>query len=167
MDPLAGIEPEYHHKNNKVYCWKGLRISARQDLEGFSRFTEFGIEGVVPFELLPPEVTSKYQAKPNEKSKRAKKDEPKGSLAPSDDNQVSEMDGEGGRIDHDAPAASLDMDSTPVNGNNSQGGTPTQDEYQKQSSESPEPPEVGQLETEVDNEPGMIDGETDADVDLG
>ncbi|KAL9239215.1 hypothetical protein vseg_013555 [Gypsophila vaccaria] len=168
MDPSAGIEAEYHHKNNKVYCWKGLRISARQDLEGFSRFTEFGIEGVVPLELLPPEIASKYQAK-NEKSKRAKKDEPKGSVPTSDDNQganmASEMD-EGGRTDLEAPAASLDMDSTPVNGNNSQGGTPTPDEYHKQSSESPEPREAGQLDTEADTEPGMIDGETDADVDL-
>ncbi|XP_074268963.1 THO complex subunit 1 [Silene latifolia] len=170
MDPSAGIEAEYHHKNNKVYCWKGLRISARQDLEGFSRFTEFGIEGVVPLELLPPEVASKYQTKTNEKSKRAKKDEPKGSVPTSEDNQnaamVSEMDGEGGRTDLEAPPASLDMDSTPVNGNNSQGGSPTPDEYQKQSSESPEPREVGQVDTEGDMEPGMIDGETDADVDL-
>ncbi|XP_064950952.1 THO complex subunit 1-like isoform X4 [Musa acuminata AAA Group] len=37
MDVSAGIEAEYHHKNNRVYCWKGLRFSARQDLEGFSR----------------------------------------------------------------------------------------------------------------------------------
>ncbi|XP_030498253.2 THO complex subunit 1-like [Cannabis sativa] len=37
MDPAAGIEAEYHHKNNRVYCWKGLRFSARQDLEGFSK----------------------------------------------------------------------------------------------------------------------------------
>ncbi|KAJ0605150.1 putative THO complex, subunit THOC1 protein [Helianthus annuus] len=26
----AGIEAEYSHKNNRVYCWKGLRFSARQ-----------------------------------------------------------------------------------------------------------------------------------------
>ena len=53
------------------------------------QFTEFGIEGAVPLELLPPEVRSKYQAKPNEKSKRAKKDETKGSAPPSEDNQVN------------------------------------------------------------------------------
>lgn len=168
MDPSAGIEAEYHHKNSKVYCWKGLRFSARQDLEGFSRFTEFGIEGVVPLELLPPEVRSKYQAKPNEKSKRTKKDETKGFAPPSEDNQsttpASEMDGDGGRADLEAPAAPMDMDSTPITGNNSQGGTP--EELQKQSSETPDAPEAGQLETDTEAEPGMIDGETDADVDL-
>lgn len=52
------------------------------------QFTEFGIEGVVPLELLPPELRSKYQAKPNDKSKRAKKDDTKGSVPPSEDNQV-------------------------------------------------------------------------------
>lgn len=71
MDPSAGIEAEYHHKNNRVYCWKGLRISARQDLDGFSRFTDHGIEGVVPLELLPPHVRSKYEGKANDRSKRA------------------------------------------------------------------------------------------------
>ncbi|KAJ8431158.1 hypothetical protein Cgig2_019810 [Carnegiea gigantea] len=156
------------YQRSKVYCWKGLRFSARQDLEGFSRFTEFGIEGVVPLELLPPEVRSKYQAKPNEKSKRAKKDETKGSVPPSEDNQsttpASEMDGDGGRADLEAPVAPMDMDSTPITGNNSQGGTP--EEPQKQSSETPEPPDAGQLETDAEAEPGMIDGETDADVDL-
>lgn len=169
MDPAAGIEAEYHHKNSKVYCWKGLRFSARQDLEGFSRFTEFGIEGVVPPELLPPEVRSKYQAKPNEKSKRAKKDETKGSVPQSEDNQstipASEMEGDGGRTDLEAQAGAMDMDSTPITGNNSQGGTPEEDmDPQKQSSETPE---AGQLETDAEVEPGMIDGETDADVDLG
>ena len=58
------------------------------------QFTEFGIEGVVPLELLPPEVRSKYQAKPNEKSKRAKKDETKGSVPPSEDNQVNLVNSE-------------------------------------------------------------------------
>uniref|UniRef100_A0A2K2BRN0 THO complex subunit 1 n=1 Tax=Populus trichocarpa TaxID=3694 RepID=A0A2K2BRN0_POPTR len=89
MDPSAGIDAEYHHKNNRVYCWKGLRFSARQDLDGFSRFTDHGIEGVVPLELLPPDVRSKYQAKPNDRSKRAKKDEPKGALHQVEDNQFS------------------------------------------------------------------------------
>ncbi|KAJ8421693.1 hypothetical protein Cgig2_008815 [Carnegiea gigantea] len=159
--------PKFSHVGN-VYCWKGLRFSARQDLEGFSQFTKFGIEGVVPLELLPPEVRSKYEAKPNEKSKRAKNDETKGSAPPSEDNQsrtpASEMGGDGGRTDLEAPAAPMDMDSTPITGNNSQGGTP--EEPQKQSSETPDAPEAGQLETDADAEPGMIDGETDADVDL-
>jgi len=53
------------------------------------QFTDHGIEGVVPLELLPPDVRSKYQAKPNDRSKRAKKDEPKGALHQVEDNQVS------------------------------------------------------------------------------
>lgn len=43
----------------------------------FLQFTEYGIEGVVPTELLPPDVRSKYQAKPIGSSKRAKKEETK------------------------------------------------------------------------------------------
>jgi THO complex subunit 1 len=64
MDPSAGIEAEYHHKNDRVYCWKGLRFSARQDLEGFSRFVQHGIEGVVPPDLLPPEIQTNYDPTP-------------------------------------------------------------------------------------------------------
>ncbi|PNX55644.1 THO complex subunit 1-like protein, partial [Trifolium pratense] len=72
-----------------VYCWKGLRLSARQDLEGFSKFTEYGIEGVVPPELLPPDVRSKYQAKPTDRSKRGKKEEAKNTANQVEENQVS------------------------------------------------------------------------------
>ncbi|KAK9912599.1 hypothetical protein M0R45_036456 [Rubus argutus] len=103
MDPAAGIEAEYHHKNNRVYCWKGLRFSARQDLEGFSKFTEYGIEGVVPLELLPPEERSKYTPKQNDRSKRAKKEETKGAAHQVEENQIAtvanEIDGEGLRTD--------------------------------------------------------------------
>ena len=53
------------------------------------QFTDHDIEGVVPLELLPPDVRSKYQAKPNDKSKRAKKDESKGAAAQAEENQVS------------------------------------------------------------------------------
>ncbi|KAJ0969005.1 hypothetical protein J5N97_021882 [Dioscorea zingiberensis] len=104
MDESAGIEPEYHHKNNRVYCWKGLRFSARQDLEGFSRFIDHGVEGVVPPELLPPEVRSKFHAKPSERNKRAKKEEEqKNASTQPEDTQVSstpvETDGDGNRGD--------------------------------------------------------------------
>ena len=62
-----------------------------------------GIEGVVPVELLPPEVRSKYQAKPNEKAKRAKKEETKGGSHETEGNQIgvsnSEAEAEGGRGD--------------------------------------------------------------------
>lgn len=51
-------------------------------------------------------------------------------------------------------------------GNISQGGTPTLDEHQKQSSDTDVAQEAGQLETDAEVEAGMIDGETDAEVDL-
>lgn len=43
------------------------------------QFTDLGIEGVVPPELLTPEVRSKLHGKPSERSKRSKReDESKG-----------------------------------------------------------------------------------------
>lgn len=53
------------------------------------QFTDHGIEGVVPLELLPPEVRSKYQAKTSDRSKRAKKEEAKGPANQAEENQVS------------------------------------------------------------------------------
>lgn len=52
------------------------------------QFTEYGIEGVVPLELLPPDVRSKYQAKPSDRSKRAKKEETKSTANQAEENQV-------------------------------------------------------------------------------
>lgn len=52
------------------------------------QFTDHGIEGVVPLELLSPDVRSKYQAKPNDRSKRAKKEEAKGASHQNEENQV-------------------------------------------------------------------------------
>jgi THO complex subunit 1 len=76
MDPEAGIEEEYHHKSNKVYCWKGLRFSARQDLEALSRYSDMKIMGVVPPELLTPEVRSSlYKTSDRPKAKGVKKGE--------------------------------------------------------------------------------------------
>ncbi|KAJ4720415.1 THO complex subunit 1 [Melia azedarach] len=170
MDPSAGIEAEYHHKNNRVYCWKGLRVSARQDLDGFSRFTDHGIEGVVPLELLPPHVRSKYQAKANDRSKRAKKEDSKGAPSQAEENQIAtsanEIDGEGIRADLEASAAPMDTDATTGTSNNSQGGTPTPDEQQKQSSDTDIGQEAGQLDADAEADAGMMDGETDAEVDL-
>ncbi|KAL0425417.1 UNVERIFIED_CONTAM: THO complex subunit [Sesamum radiatum] len=171
MDESAGIEEEYHHKNNRVYCWKGLRFSARQDLEGFSRFTEHGIEGVVPLELLPADVRSKYQAKPGDRSKRAKKEETKGSVQQVEESQIatpaSETEADGSRIDPEASAApAADTDAMVASGSLSQGGTPTPDEHQKQSSDTDVGLEAGQIEADTEAEAGMVDGETDAEVDL-
>ncbi|CAK9133663.1 unnamed protein product [Ilex paraguariensis] len=168
MDESAGIDEEYHHKNNRVYCWKGLRFSARQDLEGFSRFTEYGIEGVVPLELLPPDVRSKYQAKPSDRSKRAKKEETKNAAQQAEENQTatpaSEIDGDGTRADLETAAAPVDADATIATVNTYQGGTPTSEEHQKLSSDTDIGQETGQIEADADI--GMIDGETDAEVDL-
>ncbi|GLT64971.1 hypothetical protein SLA2020_374300 [Shorea laevis] len=35
MDESAGIEVEYHHKNNWVYCWKALRFQLGRTWKGF------------------------------------------------------------------------------------------------------------------------------------
>ncbi|XP_048325641.1 THO complex subunit 1 isoform X2 [Ziziphus jujuba] len=168
MDPSAGIEAEYHHKNNRVYCWKGLRFSARQDLDGFSRFTDHGIEGVVPLELLPPDVRSKYQAKPNDRSKRAKKEEAKGASHQSEENQIatpaSEID-EGIKADLEASGTPMDTDATAATGSMSQGGSPTADEHQKQSSDTDGQEAAGQSEPDADVEAGMVDGEAEMEAD--
>ncbi|RVW92952.1 THO complex subunit 1 [Vitis vinifera] len=155
----------------QVYCWKGLRFAARQDLDGFSRFTEYGIEGVVPMELLPSDVRSKYQAKPSDRSKRAKKEETKGAAQQAEENQVFltvlsfpisqhlqvRLMG-GTRVDLEASAAPMDTDVTAT--------TPTAEENQKQSSDTDAGQEAGQSEADAEAEAGMIDGETDAEVDL-
>nr|GEU91038.1 THO complex subunit 1 isoform X1 [Tanacetum cinerariifolium] len=158
MDESAGIEAEYHHKNNRVYCWKGLRFSARQDLEGFSRFTEFGVEGVVPVEIMPPDVRSKYQGKTSDKSKRAKKEETKTPTNQAEENQIatpaSEVDGEGSRPDLEASAAPMDTDAASIS-----------PEEQEQTPEADGGQEPGQIdEPEPEAEPDQ-DGETDAEVD--
>lgn len=78
---------------------------------------------------------------------------------------ASENDGEGTRSDPDGPSVAMDADTTVATGNVSQGGTPTPDEN-KQSSDTDIGQEAGQLEADAEVEPGMIDGETDAEVDL-
>ncbi|ERN09505.1 hypothetical protein AMTRI_Chr09g32690 [Amborella trichopoda] len=154
MDTSAGIEAEYHHKNNRVYCWKGLRFSARQDLEGFSRFTDHGVEGVVPPELLPPDIRSKYHAKAGDKSKRAKKEEEvKGNAPLVEDNQnagaTTELEGSGSGAELEDSAAPMDTDVGAVGATNS--GGPSPDEAQKQSPDD----EVGQevVQPILDSEP--------------
>eukprot|EP00850_Spirogloea_muscicola_P005392 SM000024S07854 [mRNA] locus=s24:961254:967299:+ [translate_table: standard] len=63
LDPDSGIETEYSHAKNQVYCWRGLRLAARQDIAAFSRFSDLGIEGVVPKEMLVPQVHDILYAK--------------------------------------------------------------------------------------------------------
>ncbi|KAL7120356.1 hypothetical protein ACP275_02G117600 [Erythranthe tilingii] len=177
MDESAGIEEEYHHKNNRVYCWKGLRFSARQDLEGFSRFTEHGIEGVVPLEILPAEVRSKkYQAKQADRSKRAKKDDTRGSLQQVEESQsatppANEIDMDGSRNENEGSGAGGESDGMmALSVDVSQGDTTaTPDEHQKQSSDGDgdgDGLEAGQIEAEVGMNNTIVDGEMDAEVDL-
>eukprot|EP00268_Persea_americana_P019580 TRINITY_DN2005_c0_g2_i2.p1 TRINITY_DN2005_c0_g2~~TRINITY_DN2005_c0_g2_i2.p1 ORF type:complete len:653 (-),score=180.37 TRINITY_DN2005_c0_g2_i2:511-2469(-) len=168
MDLSAGIEAEYHHKNNRVYCWKGLRFSARQDLEGFSRFTEYGIEAVVPPELLPPDVRSKFHARPNEKAKRARKEEEAKDATPNaEDNQNAnagaEIDGGSGAELEDSTAP-MDADTAAVG--ISRSGAPTPEESKKQSPEMDMGQEVGQLDADAEAEVEADVGETDLETQL-
>ncbi|KAJ8625572.1 hypothetical protein MRB53_034102 [Persea americana] len=168
MDVSAGIEAEYHHKNNRVYCWKGLRFSARQDLEGFSRFTEYGIEAVVPPELLPPDVRSKFHARPNEKAKRARKEEEAKDATPNaEDNQNAnagaEIDGGSGAELEDSTAP-MDADTAAVG--ISRSGAPTPEESKKQSPEMDMGQEVGQLDADAEAEVEADVGETDLETEL-
>lgn len=56
------------------------------------QFTDHGIEGVVPPDLLPPDVRLKFHARPNEKAKRAKKEEEAKDAVPNaEDSQVVKM----------------------------------------------------------------------------
>ncbi|KAF8052065.1 hypothetical protein N665_1615s0009 [Sinapis alba] len=170
MDPSAGIEDAYHHKNNRVYCWKGLRFAARQDLEGFSRFTDLGIEGVVPVELLPPEVRSKYQAKPNEKAKRAKKEETKsgsleeeakgGSLVSAEGTLVggstSEAEGEVGRGESEAMESDAIADTPTPEEQQRLGGSDTDNGQEAGQIEDTETEEGGLMETDLNHPPMPI-----------
>ncbi|OVA19210.1 THO complex [Macleaya cordata] len=169
MDVSAGIEAEYHHRNNRVYCWKGLRFSARQDLEGFSRFNELGIEGVVPPELLPPDVRSKYHTKPSDRSKRAKKEEAKDATPQPEDNQTTTpaTETDGGGVSGELEDSAVPMDADAVGVNISQSGAPTPEENLKLSPNADLGQEAGQseAEVEVEAEAGMIDGETDPEAD--
>lgn len=135
MDTSAGIEPEYHHRNNRVYCWKGLRFSARQDLDGFSRFTERGgIEAVVPPELLPADVRVKVHGKGSERSKQRaakKEDDSKAGNSQAEDAQAGASNPamlDDGSIPQDMDDATVDTEANPS-------AAPTPDESQKQGSD--------------------------------
>lgn len=80
--------------------------------------------------------------------------------------RAGEIDGDGTRADIEASTAAMDTDAAMASGNISQGGTPTPEENQKQSPDTDLGQEAGQLEADGEAEPGLIDGETDAEVDL-
>lgn len=37
MDPASEVEAECHHREDKVYGWRGLRLAAKEDYEAFIR----------------------------------------------------------------------------------------------------------------------------------
>ncbi|KAI5077852.1 hypothetical protein GOP47_0007676 [Adiantum capillus-veneris] len=140
MDTSAGIEGEYHHRNNRVYCWKGLRFSARQDLDGFSRFTDRGIEGVVPPELLPLDVRVKLHGKSNERSKQRaakKEDDSKAGSSQAEDMHI----GASNQAVLDDSSIPQDMDDATVDTEPNPSAAPTPDESQKQGSDADGPVE--------------------------
>ncbi|GLT60141.1 hypothetical protein SLA2020_368420 [Shorea laevis] len=150
MDESAGIEVEYHHKNNWVYCWKALRFQLGRTWKGF-------------LDLL--DMASK------ELTKRSKKEETKSATYQVEENQIatpaSENDGEGVRAEVEASAAPMDIDSiaAAANGFQNERSTPTPDE-QKQISNMDVGQEAGHLGADTEVEAGVIDGETDAEVEV-
>ncbi|KAL6328091.1 hypothetical protein AAG906_033368 [Vitis piasezkii] len=45
MDLSAGIEAEYHHKNNRVYCWKGLDLQLHRTWMDFLDLLSMELKG--------------------------------------------------------------------------------------------------------------------------
>ncbi|RLN19046.1 THO complex subunit 1 [Panicum miliaceum] len=138
MDPSAGIEEEYHHKSN--------------------RFSDYGIEGVVPSELLPPEVNAKFSSKPAEKVKRLKREDSKGASAQPKEPQVAatpETDGGGSGGDPEEGAVPMDSDNGAA------------EDGQKRSPEEVSGPESGQCEPETDADDNMKTETTSRDARAG
>jgi THO complex subunit 1 len=52
------------------------------------QFCDYGIEGVVPPELLPADVRAKFNSKPGEKAKRPKREDTKGTSSHPKEPQV-------------------------------------------------------------------------------
>uniref|UniRef100_A0A0E0NNM4 Uncharacterized protein n=1 Tax=Oryza rufipogon TaxID=4529 RepID=A0A0E0NNM4_ORYRU len=103
--------------------------------------------GVVPQELLPPEVRSKFYSKPGDKAKRPKREDPKGTSAQPKEQQVvsatPETDGGGSGAEPEEGAVPMDSDNAAI------------DEGRKQSPEEVSGPESGQCEAEADGEDNM------------
>jgi len=55
------------------------------------QFSDYGIEGVVPSELLPPEVNARFSSKPAEKVKRTRREDSKGMSAQPKEQQVHRL----------------------------------------------------------------------------
>jgi THO complex subunit 1 len=54
LDPDAGIEAEYHPRNNALYTWRALRLMSRDHLEGFTQIHPGG-----DFELMVRNIYKK------------------------------------------------------------------------------------------------------------
>jgi THO complex subunit 1 len=52
------------------------------------QFCDYGIEGVVPPELLPADVRAKFNSKPGEKAKRPKREDTRGTSSQPKEPQV-------------------------------------------------------------------------------
>lgn len=103
---------------------------------------------------MPPEIRSKYQAKPNEKAKRAKKEETKGGSQEAEGNQIgvsnSEAEAEGGRGEAEA------MESDAI------ADTPTPEEQQRQGgSDTDNGQEAGQIDDAETEEAGLMEADLD------
>ncbi|KAL6847600.1 hypothetical protein ACP4OV_022626 [Aristida adscensionis] len=175
MDPSAGIEEEYHHKSNRLH-WKEAKltelVSARENEAACfmgtkskctagkvydfrpdrtwnylpEYFSDYGIEGVVPPELLPPEVNAKFTSKPAEKVKRPKREDTRGASAQAKEQQIAatpETDGGGSGADPEEGAVPMDSDNAMA------------EDGQKRSPEEVSGPETGQIEAEADAEDNM------------
>lgn len=81
---------EYDQLSMKTFLMYDLVCVSLMKLMAISlQFTDHGIEGVVPLELLPPHVRSRYEGKANDRSKRAKKEDSKVAPSQAEENQVS------------------------------------------------------------------------------
>lgn len=123
----------------------------------FLQFTDLGIEGVVPVELLPPEVRSKYQAKPNEKAKRTKKEETKGGPQEAEGNQIggsnSEAEAEGGRGEAEAMESDAIADTSTPEEQQRLGGSDTDNGQEAGQIEDTETEEAGLMDSDLDHPP--------------
>lgn len=119
-----------------------------------------GIEGVVPVELLPPEARSKYQAKPNEKAKRAKKEEAKGGSQETEGNQIgvsnSEAEAEGGRGDAETMESDAIADTPTPEEQQRLGGSDTENGQEAGQIEDAETEEAGLMDTDLDHPPTPV-----------
>lgn len=64
LDPDAGIDEEYMLKNDKMWCWKALRLIGRTNWSAFQKATKHGVDHVCHrFVEGAPKVEAKVEAK--------------------------------------------------------------------------------------------------------